>query len=115
MNHDELVNLFKQMQARPGMYFHRGVEFSMLVGYVYGLIECGVSELKGFQSWISQSFSGWPTSPICWEGIIIDSIINDEFRWNLTEDENVEALNRTLSSLIAYCEDWNKGSCESTV
>jgi len=85
------------------MYFHRGVEFWTLVGYVYGIRQSGVSELQDFPNWVSRTFYGLPTSSICWERIIIDSVINDMVRWNLTEDESLEAFNRTLASLIAYC------------
>jgi len=104
MNRDELVELFRKIQARPGMYLHAGVEFWMLVGYVYGIETSGVSELQGFQGWVSQEYSGWPTSPICWDGIIAESVTKDAGRWNLTVQESKEACDRTLSSLIAYCE-----------
>jgi len=104
MNRDELVALFERIQARPRMYFLRGVEFWMLAGYVYGMIESGVSELKDFQRWVSQAFCGWPTSPICWDVIIAESVTKDQHRRNLTDEESQEALDRTLASLIAYCQ-----------
>ena len=100
---DELIRLFELIQARPGMFCSRGTEFWVTVGRVYGMIEAGVEQLRGFQSWVSQELSGWPSSPIVWEVIIAHSVTGEYNRLPSTDEERLAAFHLTLSLLISYC------------
>jgi len=109
MSHDELVDLFERIQARPNMYFFRGVEFWVLVGSVKGMKASGVSEMEGFQEWVSQTLYGWPISPIIWESIIAERVTKGSNRLQLTDQENQEAFQIALTSLISYLKSKVRG------
>jgi len=86
--HTTFSNHFRFLQSHSDMFVCPGVEFPMFVGYIYGMIAAGNTELTGFQRFVSQTYCDSPGNSITWSAIICRALTGKSLIGTLTPESH---------------------------